>query len=274
MSAADRAAAMRSPYLVTNGTDHHGVAVTVTADASTAVAEMTVHGRWSPDLGNQVAGGLRLCLASPPTSIIVDLHNLDDLHGVSRRFWLAAGRAAQSRPAPARLALCLPSKTMLAFRLRHLDGHQRFVFATMPEARAAMAGRHSHPHRVQARLAPLPASVPAARDLVAQACQAWRLPHARGDALMIMSELAANAVEHARTDFVVTASSDRAALHLAVRDGATQYPRLSEPAPSERPAPVDERGRGLHLVDAVAAAWGAMPARGGKVIWATVDASL
>jgi anti-sigma regulatory factor (Ser/Thr protein kinase) len=87
-----------------------------------------------------------------------------------------------------------------------------------------------------------------------------------------MSELAGNAVEHARTEFVVTVSRDGAALHLAVRDGAAQYPRLIEPAPLDQRAQMSDRGRGLLLVHAVAAAWGAMPARGGKVVWATVAA--
>jgi hypothetical protein len=47
MTAEDQAAPVRpmqSPCLVTNEADHRGVAVGVTADASTTVAEMTVHG--------------------------------------------------------------------------------------------------------------------------------------------------------------------------------------------------------------------------------------
>ena len=32
------------------------------------------------------------------------------------------------------------------------------------------------------------------------------------------------------------------------------------------------RGRGLHLIDVYAAAWGSMPTAGGKVVWATVRA--
>jgi anti-sigma regulatory factor (Ser/Thr protein kinase) len=258
---------IQSPYLVTNGTDHHGVAVSVMADASTTVVEMRVRGRWSPEIGSQVATNLRLCLAGPPTSIIVDLHGLDDFHGVSRRFWLAAGQAGERRSTPARLSLCLPADTMLAFRLRRLDGHQRFVFATMSEARAAVAGRHSRLQRIQIRLAPEPSAVAAARDLVERACYAWKLPDlCREDALSIMSELAGNAVEHARTEFVATVSLEGEALHLAVRDGATEYPRLHEP----RPARMSGGGRGLLLIHAMAVAWGAMPARRGKVVWATV----
>ena len=246
--------------------------MSVNADASTTVAEMTVRGRWSSQLGRGLADGLRLCLASPLTSIIIDLFGLDDVHGDSQRFWLAAARAAQDRPVPVRLSLCLPSNTMLGFRLRRVDGHRAFVFASLPEARATIAGHHAHLDRVQARLAPRPAAVPAARALVARACRIWQLPDFSDDAKLIISELAANAVRHARTEFVVTAGRDGATLHLAVRDGVFRYPRLGEPASPQRPAPDDEGGRGLLLVDAVAAAWGAMPARGGKVVWATLTA--
>ena len=168
------------------------------------------------------------------------------------------------------LALCLPKTTTLDIRLRHLDKLRPLVFATMSEARRAIAGRSSRAHRVQAHLAPHPAAVRASRRLVAQACHAWDLPQVH-DASLVVSELAANAVEHARTPFVVTVSRDGARLHLAVRDGATRYPHLGEPASICGQAPLNERGRGLQLVHAAAAAWGAMPARGGKVVWATVS---
>ncbi|MDI6104141.1 ATP-binding protein [Actinoplanes sp. NEAU-A12] len=86
-----------------------------------------------------------------------------------------------------------------------------------------------------------------------------------------MSELATNAVEHARTDAMATVAGDGTRLHLAVRDGDTRYPRLTAPVSVRDGIPLDEQGRGLRLVHAVAAAWGAIPARGGKVVWATVS---
>jgi hypothetical protein len=258
---------MQPPYLVTTGTDRRGVSVGVTADASTTVVEMTVHGRWSPQLGDKVAVSLRQCLAGPCASIIIDLCDVGDLHGVSLPFWLAVGRAVRLRPAPVRLVLCLTPRTMLHYRLRHQDLNMPPVFDSMREARIAIAALLAHAQRLQARLSPHPASVPAARGLVRQACDAWDLLPLRDVASLIMSELAANAVEHARTDFVATVSKSASGLHLAVRDGVFHYPRLSEVAPGRQ---LDERGRGLRMIHAVAAAWGAMPARGGKVVWATV----
>jgi hypothetical protein len=259
------------PFLVTTGTDRRALSVGVVADVSGAVVEMTVHGRWSQQLAAKAAATLQLCLAGPTASIIVDLHSLADSNGMSRPFWVAVQRTARLGPAPFRLALCLTPRTMLDYRLRHSDAHQPLLFATMPEARQAIAERPPHPRRVQARLAPQPESVPAAGEIVARACRAWQLSELRDDATLVMSELVANAVRHAGTDFVVTVSSSGSALHLAVRDGDTRFPRLLHPDPDGGASAVDEQKHGLRLVHSVAAAWGAMPARAGKVVWATVS---
>lgn len=253
------------PYLVTAGTNGRGVSVGVIADASTAVVEMAVHGQWSERLSQQVAAGLRLCRAGPPASFIIDLHGMRDPFGMSMRFWSAASREAQSGQAPVGLALCLPTATALDTRLRLLAERQLPVFATMREARIAIDRRSSAARRLQARLPPRLSSVRTARDLVAQACHAWQLAPAQ-EARLIVSELAANAVQHARTDFVVTVSTAGKRLHLAVLDGATEFPRLNVP-------PLSGAGWGLQVVHATAAAWGAMPARRGKVVWATLPLS-
>lgn len=259
------------PYFVTIGTYDGGVSVGVTADASTTVVEMTVHGRWSQQLGNQVTAGLRRCLASPCEAVIIDVHGVGDLHGVSQAYWLAAQRTARLGRAPVHVAFCSPPASMLDYRLRQQEGTPPLLFATMSQARIAIAGKVSRSDRLQARLLPRGTSVQAARDLVAQACHIWRLPDLRHDAALIISELATNAVDHAATDFVVTVFRRGGQLHLAVRDGDTRYPLMGATAQIKRPAPVAVRGRGLKLVHAIAAAWGAIPAIGGKVVWATVS---
>ena len=266
-----RAQPTRSPHLITTGTDRRAVSVGVTADASATVVELTVHGQWSPDVGSQVMTILNGCLAGPTSVIVVDLRGLSDLHGVSRPFWEAAARTACLRPTPAHLVLCLPALTMLDYRLRHGDGPLLQIFATMQEARMTVAGRLSRGWRLQAQLDPHPRSVPTARKFVAQACHRWQLPHLQHDACLIISELVSNAVQHAETDLVVTASFSGDCLHLAVRDGDTRYPRLHRPVRDREQFELGERGRGMHLVHAVAAGWGAVPARGGKVVWATVS---
>ena len=61
----------------------------ILADVSTAVVEMTVHGSWSQQLGRQVAASIRLCLAGPSASVIIDLQDLEDPYGISLPFWLS-----------------------------------------------------------------------------------------------------------------------------------------------------------------------------------------
>ncbi|MEV4402856.1 ATP-binding protein [Actinoplanes sp. NPDC049598] len=101
-----------------------------------------------------------------------------------------------------------------------------------------------------------------------RACHTWDLPHLVDDAVLTVSELATNAVEHARTDFVVTVSRQARRLHVAVQDGVPHFPHLRRPDP---PGPAaNPGGRGLMMVDRIAAAWGAMPTRVGKVVWATL----
>jgi anti-sigma regulatory factor (Ser/Thr protein kinase) len=168
------------------------------------------------------------------------------------------------------LAFSLSSAAALSRRLRSLQGPHPSVFTSVTETRRAIAARVSRAHRMQARLEPRPASVKAARDLVAQACRAWHLTELLHDTWLIVSELAANAVQHARTDFIVTVSRTGDRLHVAIHDCVSRFPRPSEPALVSPQASLDERGRGLRLVHTVAAAWGAIPTREGKVVWATV----
>lgn len=242
----------------------------VTGDATTAVVEMAAHGKWSSHFGDKFSTGLGLCLAGPSASIIIDLHHLVDPPGLSLPFWMAAWRQARFASSPVRVVFCLSGKTLLSWRLRNVEGPRPQVFATAPEARIAIAAQNSHADRLQARLSPRPNCVRSARDLADKACHAWHLPHLLEDTALIASELASNAVEHARTDFVVTMSRNAARLHVAVQDGAPEFPRPHRPVFVSPPASLAPRGRGLLLVHTIAAAWGAMPTRSGKVVWATL----
>lgn len=87
------------------------------------------------------------------------------------------------------------------------------------------------------------------------------------DVVAVLGELASNAARHARTDFTVTAKVETGTLRLEVFDGDTRPPAL---AGSDSDS---TRGRGLHIVAALAADWGWQTADGddgvsGKVVWA------
>jgi hypothetical protein len=271
VTAADRRAQQAEPpYLLTPVTDRLGAGVSVTGDAGIAVVEVAAHGRWSPILGEQVSAVMRMCLAGPSPSIIVDLRDLRDPHGASLPHWLALWRQARFGAAPVQVTFSLPVTAALSRRLRYHRGPQPRVFETVREARIGIAERLSPDNRLQARLEPCAASVKGARTLVTQACHAWDRHELLEDSWLIVSELAANAVEHAGTDLVVTVSRSGTRLHVAVHDCVSRFPRPRGPELGGPPAALGDRGRGLGLVHTIAAAWGAMPTRNGKVVWATL----
>lgn len=81
---------------------------------------------------------------------------------------------------------------------------------------------------------------------------------------LLVSELASNAVLHAGTPFTVRVTVGADALRVEVRDHSPDAPRV-------RTAPTSSvDGRGLSIVDALAARWGVAPRPegGGKSVWA------
>lgn len=103
----------------------------------------------------------------------------------------------------------------------------------------------------------------AARRLVGEALRHWG--HHRAlvdDAELVLSELATNAVIHARTPFSVMVRSQDSGLRVSVRDSSPVRPTLRDAAP------MAATGRGLRLVTAIAKDWGAELTTDGKTVWA------
>ncbi|WP_308315851.1 ATP-binding protein [Streptomyces sp. CC228A] len=103
-----------------------------------------------------------------------------------------------------------------------------------------------------------------ARRLVDSALSSWGLGSLVEDAELIVSELVANAVQHGRCERlrVRVWRPSRTRVRIAVSDRSTITPTLRDPDFD------DEAGRGLFLVDRVAARWGTDFRRWGKVVWA------
>lgn len=80
-------------------------------------------------------------------------------------------------------------------------------------------------------------------------------------ARLLISELATNALTHARSAFAVTASESDGMIHVEVRDACRAQPTLL----SRRPT--DEHGRGLQLLRALSAEWGIVDETPGKMVW-------
>lgn len=102
--------------------------------------------------------------------------------------------------------------------------------------------------------------VGAARRFAMGEAQRWGFqPDAVG---LVVGELAANAVLHARSPFVVSLSCRRRRILVEVADANPRLPVLAA-------VPLDaSSGRGLAMVEQVARAWGVRPHPEGKVVWA------
>ncbi len=84
----------------------------------------------------------------------------------------------------------------------------------------------------------------------------------QGDAELLLSELATNAILHARSDFTVLVRYDGRHLRVEVGDGSRAEPRLHLADVSDGPG-----GRGLVLIEHVSVRWGILPTARGKRVW-------
>lgn len=91
---------------------------------------------------------------------------------------------------------------------------------------------------------------------------AWELGQERiDDAILVIEELVANVVDHARTTFRLSIRLTDTQLYLAVSDD-------SDRIPEQRPHDLTAvRGRGLQLVAALARRWGCDRHGPGKTVW-------
>ena len=102
-----------------------------------------------------------------------------------------------------------------------------------------------------------------ARRLVADVLMEWGYAQELSDSIaLVVSELATNAVTHARSPFSVLARSDQQVIRISVRDASAVMPELRQVGPGQGP------GLGLQMVDALAGTWGVEVTHGGKSVWA------
>ena len=109
-----------------------------------------------------------------------------------------------------------------------------------------------------------PLSASRARDFVCLHLVEHSLLYLVEDVRLVASELATNAMVHARTPFTVTLSSSDGTVLLAVRDDSTSVPVAAVPQVT------DTRGRGLLLVEMLSREWGSSTdGDGSKSVWAS-----
>lgn len=107
-------------------------------------------------------------------------------------------------------------------------------------------------------------AVPAARDRVVNRAQRLGLAldeELSNDLRLLTGEVVANSVTHTRAACVVSVQWTGERLRVEVTD---VDPTLVRPSQAEA---MDENGRGLFLVDALATEWGSQPCTAGKKTW-------
>lgn len=115
----------------------------------------------------------------------------------------------------------------------------------------------------------IPESARTARRLVSWALHVWGLEAVEDSAQLVVTELMANAVAHARMSMVrVTVSRmSETQVRVAVVDRSRDMPKPLAVSLNH------EWGRGLTIVDALCEGrWGTAPQRWGKSVWAELTA--
>jgi anti-sigma regulatory factor (Ser/Thr protein kinase) len=108
------------------------------------------------------------------------------------------------------------------------------------------------------------ASVQKARSFVEVTLAAWGMAPYVEQAMLLTSELATNAVTHARTSFRLTVLLDDR-VTIEVWDASPELPCVDSARVD------DDRGRGLVLVEKLAASWGVRREDHGKTVWFSLD---
>ncbi len=104
--------------------------------------------------------------------------------------------------------------------------------------------------------------VPYLRRQVARVLHLWRLDALAWQVELVVTELATNAVRHARTLFTVAMTWDGRRLRIEVSDAHPVPPERRDDLPPDATG-----GRGLLLVEQLADRWGYDPHDRGKTIW-------
>jgi anti-anti-sigma regulatory factor/anti-sigma regulatory factor (Ser/Thr protein kinase) len=228
---------------------------------------LRVAGQLDPESAPVLHRALALCLVAEPEVVVLDFA------GVTRAgedaiaaFVLLADRARAWPGATLVLGGANPAVAALLARAgvaRHVPVYPSVV-AALAGARAARTDDGTQ--RIRLSLPPVDSAAATARRLVDRLCAQWGLPGLRDTARLVATELVSNAVRHATTALELTLSRRADAVYISVRDHSPTLPRRGEVVP----APTDEGGRGLLVVDRMSRAWGSTPTADGKVVWASL----
>ncbi len=103
------------------------------------------------------------------------------------------------------------------------------------------------------------------RGFLRSTLEAWKLDGVGDVTELLASELVSNVVIHVARPMTVRISRRRDRIRVEVEDESNAAPSL------RRPDATEEHGRGVMLVDTLAAAWGTDIHADGKTVWFEVD---
>jgi anti-anti-sigma regulatory factor/anti-sigma regulatory factor (Ser/Thr protein kinase) len=223
------------------------------------VSVVRVTGRLSIRSAPVLREAVHKMLADQPELILIDVSGLDADDDIAlTALPMLAGHAGTAGIA---IILLAPSPALRA-QLHAMGISRRVPVATSRSSALELYARMPAAPRFDLVLPPQPSATTAARLLVDDACRRWRLGHLADTTALIVTELVANGIQHAGTQLRLSLALRQRHLHVAVRDGSSRLPRRTT-------ADDDlESGRGLIIIDGLAAAWGCLEVPDGKVVWA------
>ncbi len=109
---------------------------------------------------------------------------------------------------------------------------------------------------------PVPKAIPALRRFIRGTLRSWGEDLLVPDAVVVGSEMATNAIDHADSPFHASIARSAGVVRIAIEDAGPG-------AAARRPAAHDDvSGRGILIVEALTQRWGHGTLPGGKVVWA------
>ncbi|MFD0972637.1 ATP-binding protein [Plantactinospora endophytica] len=249
---------------------------TVAAHVETGALVITMAGRWSVGQAYTLQRALARCAAHHPPYVAVDCTRIAP-DKLLPTLLPAMVMLRESCRRGVTVLVCAPASALTEL-LRRLPTRRVRLYSRLTEALGRVRPYPVPPRarRAHRRLAPVPQAVSAARGLVRECCERWRLTDVADDAQLVASELVANAVEHAGTDIDLTLCHHRQRLRIAVADrhhGVPALPRRQSTNPAGPHQPLAVRGRGLAMVTRSAANWGVLRGTDGKIVWASLTTS-
>ena len=114
---------------------------------------------------------------------------------------------------------------------------------------------------------PVPKAIPALRRFVSGTLRSWDEDDLVADAVLVTSEMATNAINHADSPFHASLVRAAGIVRISIEDAGpgTATQRTADPD--------DLSGRGLLIIETLAASWGHGDLPDGKVVWAEFPAT-